>query len=162
MLSHVVLEETLESPLDNKEIKPANSKGNQLWIPTGRNDAEVEASILWPLDEKSQFIRKKPWCWERLKAEEGADRGWEGWIASPIQWNELGHTLGDSEGQGGLVSCSSWCCTVRHYWTTTTVLYQDYLLLSSPPPCTGCRVCLTLSLSFLGWTIGMMGGVETS
>ena len=56
----VVLEKTLESPWDSKEIKPVNPKGNQPWIFIGRTDAETEASILWPPNMKSQFIRKDP------------------------------------------------------------------------------------------------------
>ena len=56
-LQTVVLEKTLESPLDSK-IKPVNHKGNQPWIFTGRLDAEAEAPILWPPDAKSQLIRK--------------------------------------------------------------------------------------------------------
>ena len=56
----VVLEKTLESPLDCKEIKPVNSKGNQSWIFLGRTDAEAEALILWPPDGKSWFIGKDP------------------------------------------------------------------------------------------------------
>ena len=55
----VVLEKTLESPLDCKEIKPVNSKGNEHWIFIGRNDAEVEAAILWPPDAKNWLISKK-------------------------------------------------------------------------------------------------------
>ena len=54
----MVLEKTLESPLDCKEIKPVNPKGNQLWIFIGRIDAKAEAPILWPPDEKSWFIVK--------------------------------------------------------------------------------------------------------
>ena len=70
----VVLEKTLESPLDGKEIKSTNSKGNQPWIFIGRTDAEAEAAILWPPDAKSQLIGKD-WCWERLKAGgKGDDR----------------------------------------------------------------------------------------
>ena len=57
----VVLEKTLESPLDCKEIKPVNPKGNQPWIFIGRTDVEAEAQILWPPDVKSQLIRKRPW-----------------------------------------------------------------------------------------------------
>ena len=57
---NVVLEKTLESPLDCKETKPVNRKGNKLWIFIGRTDAEVEGSILWPPDEKSQLVRKDP------------------------------------------------------------------------------------------------------
>ena len=56
----VVLEKSLESPLDYKEIKPVNPKGNQPWIFIGRTDAESEASLLWPPDTKSQLIRKDP------------------------------------------------------------------------------------------------------
>ena len=56
----VVLEKTLESPLDSKEIKPVNPKGNQPWIVIGRTDAEAEAPILWPRDEKSWLIGKDP------------------------------------------------------------------------------------------------------
>ena len=56
----VVLEKTLESPLDGKEIKPVNPKGNQSWMFIGRTDAEAEASILWPPDVKNQLIWKNP------------------------------------------------------------------------------------------------------
>ena len=59
----VVLENTLESPLDSKEIKPVNPKGNQLWIFIGRTDAEAEAPILWLPDAKSWLTHwKRPWC----------------------------------------------------------------------------------------------------
>ena len=77
-LQTVVLEKTLESPLDWKETKPVNPKRNQPWIFIGRTDVEAEAPILWPPDEK-----KRPWCWERLKARrEGDGRGWDGIIDS--------------------------------------------------------------------------------
>ena len=82
----VVLEKTLESPLDHKEIKPVNPQGNQSWIFTGRTDAEAETPILWPPDAKNWLVGKKPWCWERMKAGEGNDRGWDGWMASLTQW----------------------------------------------------------------------------
>ena len=70
----VVLEETLLCPLDSKEIKPVNPKGNQPWIFIGRTDAEVAASIIWSPNVKSTTHWKRPWCWERLKAkgEEGS------------------------------------------------------------------------------------------
>ena len=84
----VVLGKTLESPLNNKEIKPVNPKGNQSGIFIGRTDAKAETPILWPPDVKRQLIHwKRPCCWERLKAEgEGDDRGWDGWMASPTRW----------------------------------------------------------------------------
>ena len=72
----VVLEKTLENPLDCKEIKPVNPKGNQSWIFIGRTKAEAEAPILWPPDAKNWLTGKSPWCWERLRAGgEGDDRG---------------------------------------------------------------------------------------
>ena len=82
----VVLEKTLESPLDSKEIKLVNPKGNQPWIFIGRTDAEAEAPILWPPDAKSQQW-KRLWCWERLKAKgEGGCRSRDGQTAPPTQW----------------------------------------------------------------------------
>ena len=76
----VVLEKTLESPLDSKAIKPINPKGNRPWLFIGRTDAEAEAQILWPASvshqvwKKSWLIGKKKnkqtWCWERLKQKE--------------------------------------------------------------------------------------------
>ena len=71
----VVLEKTIESPLDSKEIKPVNSKGNQSWIFIVRTDAEAEASMLWPSDVKSQLTGKdfdagKDWEQEEKGATE--------------------------------------------------------------------------------------------
>ena len=78
----VVLDKTLESPLDCKEIQPVHPKGNQSRIFTGRTDVEVETPILWPPDAKNWVIWKDPWRWERLKAgRQGDDRGWDGWAA---------------------------------------------------------------------------------
>ena len=76
----VVLEKTLESPLDCKEIQPVHPKGDQSWVFIGRTDVEAETPILWPPDVKSWFIGKdsdagKDWG-------EGDDRGWDGWMAS--------------------------------------------------------------------------------
>ena len=83
----VVLEKTPEDPLDWKESKPVNPKGNQPWIFTGRIDAEGEAPTLWPPDVKSQITGKRLWCWKRLKVGgEGGNRGWDGWMPSPTQW----------------------------------------------------------------------------
>ena len=82
----VVLEKTLESPLDSKEIQPVHPKRNQSWIFTGRTDAEIETPVLWPPDAKNWHL-KRPWCWERLKAGgEGDDRGWDVWMVSLTQW----------------------------------------------------------------------------
>ena len=62
---------TLQSLLDCKEIKPVNPKGNQLWIFIGRTDAEIEAPILWPSDEKSQFTGKDPDAGKYRRQKEG-------------------------------------------------------------------------------------------
>ena len=83
----MMLEKTLENPLDCKEIQPVHPKVDQSWVFIGRTDFEAETPILWPPDVKSWLIWKDPQCWERLRAgEEGDDRGWDGYIASPIQW----------------------------------------------------------------------------
>ena len=75
----VVLEKTLESPLDCKDIQPVHPKGIQSWMFIGRTDAEAETPKLWPPGAKSWLIGKH---W----GGEGDDRGWDGWMASPTQW----------------------------------------------------------------------------
>ena len=83
----VVLEKTLESPLDCKEIQPVHPKGDQSWVLIGRTDVEAETPILWPPHVKSWLIGKDPNSWEGLGAEgEGDDREWDGWMASPTRW----------------------------------------------------------------------------
>ena len=81
----MVLEKTLESPLDCKEIKLVSLKGTPPWIVIGRTDAEAEALILWPPDVKNWLTWKGPGKdWERFKAGgEGDNRGWDSWMASP-------------------------------------------------------------------------------
>ena len=79
-----MLEKTLESPLDCKEIQPVHPKGNQSWLFIGRTDAKAEyfAHLMRRTDSL-----KRTWCWGRLKmGGEGDDRGWDGWTASPTQW----------------------------------------------------------------------------
>ena len=80
----VVLEKTLESNLDCKEIQSVRPKGDQSWIVIGRTDAEAETKDTW-CEELIHW--KRPWCWERLKAGgEGDDRGWDGCMASLTWW----------------------------------------------------------------------------
>ena len=107
----VVLEKTLESPLDSKEIKPVNPKGNQSWLFVGRTDAEVEAPILWPPDEKSLLIGKDPdagkdWRQEEKGVTEDEMIGWHHWLNG----HESEQTLGDGEGQRSPACCSPWGC----------------------------------------------------
>ena len=84
---NVVLEKTLESPLNSKKIQPVHPKGDQPWVFIGRTDVEAETPILWATWCEELTHWKRPWCGERLKAGgEGGDRGWDGWMASPTQW----------------------------------------------------------------------------
>ena len=82
----VVLEKTLESPFDCKEIQPVHTKGDQSWGYIGRTDVEAETlnTLATWCEELTHW--KRPWCWEGLRAGEGDDRGWDGWMASLTQW----------------------------------------------------------------------------
>ena len=102
----VVLEKTLESPLDIKEIKPVNPKGNQPWIFFGRTDAEAEALIFLPPDAKSRLIGKVPdagidWGQEEKGVPEDEIVGWHLWLNG----YEFKQTPGDSKGQGSQACC---------------------------------------------------------
>ena len=105
------MEKTLESPLDCKEIKPVNPKGNQSWIFIGRTDAEAEpeAPILWPRDAKRWLIGKDPDAGKDGEQEEKGETEEEvaGWHHR-CNGREFEQTPGDSEGQGGL-ACWSPC-----------------------------------------------------
>ena len=81
-----MLEKTLESCLDSKEIKPVNPKGNQPWIFIGKTDAEAEAPTLWSPDVKSWFIGKDFDAGKEWGQEEKRVTGWNGWMASSTQW----------------------------------------------------------------------------
>ena len=85
----VVLEKTLESPLDCKEIQPVYPKGDQSWVLIGRTDAEAETPILWPPDEKSWLIGKDPDAGKDWGQEEKGMTGQDGWMASPTQWKRV-------------------------------------------------------------------------
>ena len=109
----VVLEKTLESPLDSKEIKPVNPKGDQSWIFIGRTDAEVP--VLWPPDAKRQPFGKDPdarkdWGPEEKWVTEDEMVGWLHWLNG----HKFEQTPGDSEGLGSLACCSPWSQRVRH------------------------------------------------
>ena len=97
----VVLEKTLKSPLNSKEIKPVNPKGNQHWIFIGKTDAEAEARIPWPPDVKRWLTGKDPdagkdWGQEEKRAAEDEMAGWHCWLNG----HEFEETPGDGEGQG--------------------------------------------------------------
>ena len=107
----VVLEKTLESPLDCKEIQPVHPKGDQSWVFTGRTDAEAETPILWPPHAKSWLIGKDPdarrdWGQEEKGMTEDEMAGWHHWLyGCESEWiPEVG------DGQGGVACCDSWGC----------------------------------------------------
>ena len=110
----VVLEKTLESPLDCKEIKPVDPKGNQLWIFIGRTDAEAEAPVLWPLDAKSQLTGEnsdagKDWRQKEKRVAEDGLNSVVKWLNGITESMDLClNKLWDSEGQRSLVCCSLW------------------------------------------------------
>ena len=105
----MVLEKTLESPLDCKEIQPDHSRGDQSWVFFGRNDAEAETPVLWPPHAKSWLIGKdsdawRDWGQEEKGMTEDEMAGWHHWLNG----RESGWTPGVGDGQGGLVCCDSW------------------------------------------------------
>ena len=107
----VMLEKTLESPLDSKEIKLVNPKGNQPWIFTGRTNAGAETPILWPPDVKDWLIGKDPDAGKDWRQKEKGVAEDE-MIGRHHQLNgqQFEETLGESEGQRGLECCSPWVC----------------------------------------------------
>ena len=104
-----MLEKTLQNPLDSKEIKPVNSKGNQHWIFAGRTDAEAEALILWLPDVKNWLIGKDPdagkdWRQEEKGMTEDEMVGWHHWLDG----HEFEQAVGVGDGLGSLACCSPW------------------------------------------------------
>ena len=121
----VVLENTLESSLDCKEIKPVNTKRNQAWIFIGRTDAEAEAPILWPPDAKSWLIWKDPDATKDWRLEEKGTTEDEmvGWYHQ-LNRHEFEQSPGDSEGQGSLACCTHGVTDNQIWlrnWTTRSV-----------------------------------------
>jgi len=120
-----VLEKTLESSLDCKEIQPVHSEGDQPWDFFGRNDAEAETPVLWPPHTKSWLIGKDPdagrdWGQEEKGKTEDEMAGWH----YRLDGHKFEWTPGVGDGQGGLVCCDSWGhrqsdTTERLNWTET-------------------------------------------
>ena len=126
----VVLEKTLESPLDHKQIKSLNPKGNQSWIFIGRTDAETETQIpiLWPPDANNWLIGKDPDAEKDWKQEEKK--------ITEVEWHhqlyghEFGQALGVSDGRGTLACCSPFGCKELDTteWLNSTELNSTYFL----------------------------------
>ena len=105
----VVLEKTLESLLDSKEVKPVNPKGNQPWIFIGRNDAEAEAPVLWLPDAKSWFIGKDPDAGKDWRQKEkGVTEDEMVGSHHQLSGHDFEQTPGDGEGERSLACCSPW------------------------------------------------------
>ena len=130
----VVLEKTLESPLDCKEIQEVNLKGNQSWIFTGRTDAEAETPILWPPDVKNWHVAKdldpgKDWSQEEKGMTENEMTGWH----HRLNGHEFEWTPGVGDGQGGQVCCNSGGrkesdTTEQLNWTELNILLYQLVL----------------------------------
>ena len=129
----VVLEKTLESPLDCKEIQPVHSEGDQPWDLFGSNDAKAEAAVLWTPHAKSWLTGKdsdagRDWGQEEKGPIEDEMAGWHHWLnGCESEW-----TPGDGDGQGGLVCCDSWGrkksdTTERLNWTELNSKWNTYL-----------------------------------
>ena len=115
----VVLEKTLESPLDCKEIRPVHSKRDQSWVFIGRTDVKAETPILWPSHAKSWLIGKDPdagrdWGQEDKETTEDEMVGWHHRLdGHKFEWTPR---VGDE--QGDLACCDSWGRRVGHDWAT--------------------------------------------
>ena len=118
----VVLEKTLESPLDCKEIQPVHPKGYQFWVFIGRPDVEAETPIIWPPDVKSWLIWKDPdagkdWGQEEEGMTEDKMVGWHHWLNHGFGW-----TPGVGDGWGGLACYGSWVAKSRTWLSNWTEL----------------------------------------
>ena len=133
----VVLEKTLEIPLDCKEILPVHSEGDQPWDFFGRNDAKAETPVLWPPHVKSWLIVKdsdagRDWGQEENGTTEDEMTGWHHWLDGPeSEW-----TPGVGDGQGGMACCDSWGrkesnATERLNWTCLYLFFSNNVFPAS-------------------------------
>ena len=131
----MVLEKTLESPLDCKEIQPVNPERNQSWLLIGKTDAEAEAPIFWPPGVKSWLTRKAPAVGKDWRQEEKGttEDDMVGWYQQ-LNEHELEQALGVGDGQGSLACCSPWDSkesdrTEQLNWTDLSIHLSIYLSL---------------------------------
>ena len=103
----MVLEKTLESPLDCKEVQPVNPKGDQSWVFIGGTDVEAETPNFWPPDEKSWLIGKDADTGKGQEEKGTTEDEMVGWHHR-LNGHGFGWTLGVGDGQGGLACCGSW------------------------------------------------------
>ena len=121
----VVLEKTLESPLDCKEIQPIHPKGNQSWICIGRTDAEAKTPVLWAPDAKNWLSGKDPDTGKDRRQDIGDDRGWDRWMAPLTRWTWVWESSGSWwwTGKPGVLR-SMGSQRVGHEWVTELILVQ--------------------------------------
>ena len=132
-------------PLDSKEIKPVNPKGNQPWIFIGKTDAEAEAPVFWILIQE-QTNWNRPWSWKRLKVKKtGGSIGWDGWMVSLTQWTGIEQLWEIVKDRGawsapvrGVAKSGTWLID----WAETIGIISIILLL--PDPLTLLFVSLTM------------------
>ena len=145
----VVLEKTLESPLDGKEIQPVHPKGNQSWIFIGRTDTEAETPILRLPDAKNWLIGKDPdagkdWRREEKGVTEDKTVRWHHWLNG----HEFEQALGIGDGQGSLACCSPWGCkeldTTEQLNRTELPLLGMYFTTHQSSPWASHLLCLNL------------------
>ena len=138
----VVLEKTLESPLDCKEIQPVHSEGNQPWYFFGRNDAKAETPVLWPPHANSWLIGKDSdagmdWGQEEKGTTEDEIAGWHHWLdGHESEWTP-----------GGLACCGSWAC--KESYMTERLIWSDLSLIKETRIYNGLK---TISLTSAGKT----------
>ena len=123
---NMVLEKTLKSPLDCKEIQPVHPKGDQSWVFIGKTDVEAETPILWPPHGKSWLICKDPDAGKDWRQEErGTPEDEMVGCHHRLDGHGFGWTPGVGDGQEGLVCCSPWGRRVRHDWATELTWTSD-------------------------------------
>ena len=126
----VVLEKTLESPLDCKVIQPVHPKGDQSWVFIGRTDAEAETPVLWPPHVKSWLVGKEPDAGRDCGQEEkSTDRRWDGWMVSPTRWTWVWVNSGNCwwTGRPGVLRFMGLQSRTRlSDWTELNGLEEDY------------------------------------
>ena len=163
----MVLEKTLESPLDYKEIQPVNPKGNQPWLFIGRTDAEAETPILWLPDGKNWLIWKDPgagkdWRWEKGMTEDEMV-GWH----HRLNGHEFEQAPGVGDGQGTLVCWSPWGCKKSDLteWLSWTKLKKKFMQMSScwlhslyySVTC----ICNTIKLAMSSFTYSFLSTIQS-
>ena len=159
MLCAVVLEKTLESPLDCKDIQPVHSKGNQSWVFIGRSDAKAETPVLRPSDVKSWLIGKDPdagkdWGQKEKGTTEDEMAGWRYWLDG----HEFGWTPGVGDGQGSLACCDSWGCKESDMTERLNWIELKYVVMVCATNMTKIKSFFSHHCFFCSWIRGKVIG----